>query len=95
MYLFKTLPLQRWKLTLDDLSLLEHLILNHPITSTENSLSRHILAKLFSGCNENNIKYVISLSCFFQQFFCIRSFCLNLYKNLLVYLFCCNTVILC
>lgn len=68
MYLFKTLPLQRWKLTLDDLSLLEHLILNHPITSTENSLSRHILAKLFSGCNENNIKYVISLLFFFQQF---------------------------
>lgn len=64
MYLFKTLPLQRWKLTLDDLSLLEHLLLNHPITSTENSLSRHILAKLFSECNENNIKYVISVSYF-------------------------------
>lgn len=58
MYLFKTLPLQNWKLTLDDLSYLEHLILNHSITSIENSFSRHILAKLFSGCNENDIKYV-------------------------------------
>lgn len=58
MYLFKTLPLSDWKLTTDDLSYLEHLILNHPITSMENSLSRHILAKLFSGSNENDIKYV-------------------------------------
>jgi len=56
MYLFKTLPLQSWKLTMDDLSFLEHLILNHPITTIENSLSRHILAKLFLGCNENDIK---------------------------------------
>lgn len=56
MYLFKTLPLARWKLTMDDLYYLEHLILNFPITSTENSLSRQILAKLFSGCNENDIK---------------------------------------
>jgi len=64
MYLFKTLPLQSWKLTMDDLSFLEHLILNHTITSTENCLSRHILAKLFSGNNENDIKYVIYLSSF-------------------------------
>ncbi|KAE9544479.1 hypothetical protein AGLY_000020 [Aphis glycines] len=55
MYLFKTLQLTNWKITMDDLSYLEHLILNHPITSTENSLSRFILAKIFSGCNENDI----------------------------------------
>lgn len=59
MYLFKTLPLHLWQPTKDDLSFLEHLILNYPITSTENSLSRHILAKLFSGGTENDIKYVI------------------------------------
>jgi len=58
MYLFKTLQLTNWKITMDDLSYIEHLILNHPITSTENSLSRFILAKIFSGCNENDIKYV-------------------------------------
>lgn len=58
MYLFKTLPLANWKLTIDDLFYLENLILNHPITSAENSLSRHILSKLHSGCNENDIKYV-------------------------------------
>lgn len=56
MYLFKTLPLPNWKLTMDDLSFLEHLILNYSITSTENSLSRYILSKLFSGCNENDIE---------------------------------------
>jgi hypothetical protein len=56
MYLFKTLQLPNWKITMDDLSYLEHLILNHPITSTENCLSRHILSKIFSGCNENDIK---------------------------------------
>lgn len=61
MYLFKTLPLSIWKPTRDDLSFLEHLILNYPITSTENSLSRHILAKLFSGGTETDIKYVIIL----------------------------------
>lgn len=61
MYLFKTLPLPSWKLTMDDLSFLENLILNYPITSMENSLSRHILAKLFSGSNENDIKYVTCL----------------------------------
>ncbi|XP_025411523.1 ectopic P granules protein 5 homolog isoform X2 [Sipha flava] len=54
-YLFKTLPLPNWKITMDDLSYLEHLLLNHSITSTENSLSRYILSKLFSGCNENDI----------------------------------------
>lgn len=64
MYLFKTLQLQNWNITMDDLSYLEHLILNHPITSTENSLSRHILAKIYSGCNENDIKYVL----FFKTF---------------------------
>lgn len=58
MYLFKTLQLPNWNITMDDLSYLEHLILNYPITSTENSLSRHILAKIFSGSNENDIKYV-------------------------------------
>lgn len=57
-YLFKALPLSSWKLTLNDLSFLEHLILNHPIASIENSLSRHVYTKLFSGCNENYIKYV-------------------------------------
>jgi len=62
MYLFKTLQLPNWNITMDDLSYLEHLILNHPITSTENSLSRHILAKIFSGCNENDIKYVFSFN---------------------------------
>lgn len=61
LYLFKALPLPDWKLTMDDLSFLEHLILNHPITSTENSLSRYILSKLFSGCNENDLKYVLFL----------------------------------
>lgn len=58
MYLFKSLPLQSWKITMDDLSYLEHLILNYAIVSTENSLSRYILTKLYSGCNENDIKYV-------------------------------------
>jgi len=62
MYLFKTLQLPNWNITMDDLSYLEHLILNHPITSTENSLSRHILSKIFSGCNENDIKYVFFCS---------------------------------
>lgn len=61
MYLFKTLQLSNWKITMDDLSYLEYLILNHQITSTENSLSRHILAKLYSGCNENDIQYVFSI----------------------------------
>lgn len=56
MYLFKTLSLPSWKITMDDLFFLEHLILNFPITSTENSLSRHILTKLYSGNNENDIK---------------------------------------
>lgn len=64
MYLFKSLPLQSWKLTLADLSFLEHLLLNFPIASTESSLSRHILTKLFTGCNENNIKYVTCLNDF-------------------------------
>lgn len=58
MYLFKTLPLPCWKPTMDDLSFLEHLLLNYSITSTENSLSRHILTRLFSRGDENNIKYV-------------------------------------
>lgn len=62
MYLFKTLPLQSWKLSFTDLSFLEHLILNYPIASAENSLSRHILTKLFTGCNENDIEYVTCIS---------------------------------
>lgn len=57
MYLFKTLPLQNWSITMDNLSYIEQLILNHPITSTENTLSRYVLTKLYSGCNENNFKY--------------------------------------
>lgn len=61
MYLFKTLPLQSWNLTLDDLSYMEQLILSHPIMSIENTLSRYVLTKLYSGCNENNVGYVTCL----------------------------------
>jgi len=53
---------------MDDLSFLEHLILNYTITSTESSLSRYILAKLFSVNNENNIKYVIFYKNFCYEF---------------------------
>ncbi|XP_050432163.1 ectopic P granules protein 5 homolog [Adelges cooleyi] len=55
MYLFKELPLTRWRLTADDLLYVENLILNNPIASTQNTLSRHILTKLFSECNETDI----------------------------------------
>lgn len=91
MYLFKTLPLPVWKLTMDDLSFLEHLILNHPITSAENSLSRYILSKLFSGCNENDIEYVLLLS---FQLLVYDSFIdhFDVFKKNIIF---CNAVILC
>lgn len=72
MYLFKNLSLPNWKLTMDDLFFLEHLLLNFPITSTENSLSRYIFTKLYSGSNENDIKYVLRFSFFSYKFnYCI------------------------
>jgi len=66
---------------MDDLSFLEHLILNYTITSTENSLSRHILAKLFSGNNENDIKYVIYLSSFWLLVLSIFGFMFEIMKS--------------
>ncbi|XP_050538200.1 ectopic P granules protein 5 homolog isoform X2 [Daktulosphaira vitifoliae] len=55
MYIFQKLPLSRWKLTEDDLLYIENLILNYAITSIQNTLSRYILTKLFSECDETDI----------------------------------------
>jgi hypothetical protein len=50
LYLFKELPLQLWKPTEQDLSIISYWLLEFPLSSIENQLARQILSQLNWGC---------------------------------------------